>query len=91
MVNEIQSIQMYPSSYNKEKYQYKEIHSQQIQQNKSAKYLGVVIDEHLTWKEHVNNICSKAIKAKAFLQQNLHHCPASMKSNCYTSLVRPIQ
>ena len=66
------------------------IHSQQIQQNKSAKYLGVVTDQHLTWKEHVNNICSKAIQAKAFLQQNLHQCPASVKSNCYTSLVRPI-
>ena len=50
----------------------------------------MVIDQHLTWKEHVNNICSKAIKAKAFLQRNLHQCPASIKSNCYTSLVRPI-
>ena len=67
-----------------------QIHSQQIQQSNSAKYLGVVIDQHLTWKEHVNNICSKAIKAKAFLQRNLHQCPASVKSNCYTSLVRPI-
>ena len=67
-----------------------QIHSQQIQQNKSAKYLGVVIDEHLTWKEHVNEICSKAIKAKAFLQRNLHRCPVLVKSNCYTSLVRPI-
>ena len=67
-----------------------QIHGQQIQQSNSAKYLGVVIDQHLTWKEHVNNICSKAIKAKAFLQRNLHQCPASVKSNCYTSLVRPI-
>ena len=43
-----------------------------MQQNKSAKYLRVVIDEHITWKEHVNEICSKAIKAKPFLQRNLH-------------------
>ena len=67
-----------------------QIHGQQIQQNKSAKYLGVVIDEHLTWKEHVNEICSKAIKAKACLQRNLHRCSVLVKSNCYTSLVRPI-
>ena len=46
-----------------------QIHNQQIQQNKSTKYLGVVIDKHLTWKERVNDICSKAIKAKAFLQR----------------------
>jgi len=64
--------------------------SQHIQQNKSVKYLGVVIDEHLSWKEHVNNICSKATKAKAFLQRNLYYCPASLKSTCYTSMVRPI-
>ena len=47
---------------------YYQTYNQQIQQNKSAKYLGVVIDEHLTWKDHVSNICSKAIKTKAFLQ-----------------------
>ena len=47
---------------------YYQIYNQQIQQNKSAKYLGVMIDEHLTWKDHVNDICSKAINAKAFLQ-----------------------
>ena len=49
-----------------------------------------MIDEHLTWKEHVNEICSKAIKAKAFLQRNPHRCPVLVKSNYYTSLVRPI-
>ena len=58
MPNEIQSIQMYPSSYNKEKDQYKALLSNPY----------IVIDQHLTWKEHVYNICSKAIKAKAFLQ-----------------------
>ena len=84
---------MYPSSYNKKKTYIKhcyQIHSQQIRQNKSAKYLGVVIDEHLTWKEPVNDICSKAIKAKAFLQRNLFRCPITVKSNCNASLVRPI-
>ena len=45
---------------------YYQIHNQQIQQNKSAKYLGVVIDGHLTWKDYVNDIYSRAIKAKPF-------------------------
>ena len=39
---------------------------------------------------HVNDICSKAIKAKAFLQRNLHRCSPSVKSNCHASIVRPI-
>ena len=48
-----------------------QIHSQQIQQCISTKYLGVVIDDRLTWKEHINDIYCKAIKSKAFLQRNL--------------------
>ena len=42
-----------------------------------------VIDGHLTWKDHTNDICSRAINAKAFLQWNFHRCPPSVKSNCY--------
>ena len=49
-----------------------------------------MIDGHLTWKDNVNDICSKAIKAKAFLQRNLYPCPLSVKSTCYTSTVRHI-
>ena len=49
--------------------------------------MGVIIDEHLTWKEHVNEIGSKAIRAKAFLQRNFFRSPTQVKSNCYTSLV----
>ena len=37
-----------------------------------------------------NDISSKAIKAKAFLQHNLFQCPTTVISNCCTSLVRPI-
>ena len=44
----------------------------------------------LTDHQVVNDICSKAIKAKAFLQCYLFRCPTTVKSNCYTSLVRPI-
>jgi len=61
----------------------RQMHSQQIQQNKSAKYLRVAIDNRLTWKEHVSITCSKAINAKAFMQRHLYHCPASLKSTCY--------
>jgi len=63
-----------------------QIHSQHTQQTKSAKYLGVVIEE---WKEHVNNICSKATKAKAFLQRNFYSL-TKIHLSCYTSMVRPM-
>jgi len=66
------------------------IHNQQLQQVSSAKYLGITIDSHLSWKDHIDEICSKANSAKAFLRRNIHQCPRSIKSNCYKIFARPI-
>ena len=66
------------------------IQGQEIQEVSSAKYLGITIDQHLNWNNHVKQISSKANKIKCFLQRNLKHCPINIKANCYKSLVRPI-
>ena len=55
-----------------------------------AKYLGVTIDQHLFWSEHIKQITNKANRVKSFLQRNLHSCPPQIKSNCYKALVKPI-
>ena len=55
-----------------------------------AKYLGVTIDEHLSFNEHVNRIAHKANTVKAFLQRNIKSCPLQVKENCYRMMVRPI-
>jgi len=55
-----------------------------------AKYLGVHIDETLSWNSHVDFVCNKANNVRAFLQRNLRQCPLSVKERCYLSLVRPI-
>ena len=55
-----------------------------------AKYLGVTIDEHLSFNEHVNRIAHKANTVKAFLQRNITSCPLQVKENCYRIMVRPI-
>ena len=55
-----------------------------------AKYLGVTIDQHLSWSEHIKQITNKANRVKGFLQRNLHSCPIQIKSNCYKALVKPI-
>ena len=54
------------------------------------KYLGVIIDKKLNWLEHINMISVKADAVRGFLQQNLTKCPPSVKSSCYTIIVRPI-
>jgi len=59
------------------------IQGQEIQEVSSAKYLGITIDQHLTWNNHVKQVTSKANKIKYFLQRSLKHCPIHVKVNCY--------
>ena len=61
-----------------------------IKEVRHAKYLGVIIDHHLSWNEHIIYITSKTNNVKCFLQYNLSQCPTHIKSNCYQSLVHPI-
>ena len=39
------------------------IRNKEINRTKSTKSLGVMIDEHLVWKEHINSISIKASRA----------------------------
>ena len=43
-----------------------------------AKYLGVVIDQHLNWNEHTKQVASKAIRINAFLHRYLYQCPPTI-------------
>jgi len=61
-----------------------------IQEVTHAKYLGVVIDQHLNWNEHIKQVASKATKINAFLYRNLYHCPHRVKCNVYKAMVRPV-
>ena len=65
------------------------IHGTPISETDSAKYLGVVIDSKLNWKEQYKNINLKCNKTLAFLRRNLGSCPRQIKSQCFTTLVRP--
>ena len=58
--------------------------------NEFSKYLGVTIDEHLTWNDLVKTVISKANKVKGFLQRNIKYCPSIVKVRCFNSMIRPI-
>ena len=66
------------------------IDNYKIQEVAHAKYLGVVIDQHLTWNDHIKLIASKATKVNSFLHHNLYQCPPIVRCNIYKSMVRPI-
>ena len=67
-----------------------QIHDIPIQETPSAKYLGVVIDSKLTWKEQYRNISKKCYNTLAFLRRNLPpNCPRQVREKSFTTLVRP--
>ena len=44
-------------------------------------YLGVILDQHLSWNEHIKQTANKATIVNAFLHRNLYQCPSLVKSN----------
>ena len=54
------------------------------------KYLGVLIDNKLTWSAHTDHTVKKANGTLYFLVQNFKHCSPDIKLKCDLSLVHPI-
>ena len=69
-------------------YNYK-LHGHTLKNETSTKYLGVTIDNKLCWNSHTDNITKKANSSLAFLRRNLQISQRHIKTNAYTTLVRP--
>ncbi len=66
------------------------INNTEINEASSYCYLGVTLDNHLTLREHVNNIyrkCSTRIKLLSRVRQNMGPFVAN---TIYTTMIRPI-
>ena len=55
----------------------------------SYKYLGVQIDENLTWKNQIKSVTEKASRAIGFLKYAKHFLPEAIVKSLYTSIVEP--
>ena len=66
------------------------INQHQIERSTHATYLGVTIDEHLKWTDHVDKIVAKANATIGFLKRNFSSCNLTVKKNCYLTMVQPI-
>ena len=66
------------------------IRGQALETVTSAPYLGVTIDNKLTWTEHIDKLCKKANRTLGFLKRNLKTKNQDIKKGAYTSLVRPL-
>ena len=62
----------------------------QLKSVKQHKYLGVWINEKLSWQTHILCTCNKANRTLRFLQRNLRICPTYLKEQAYKQLVLPV-
>ena len=56
----------------------------------SSKYLGVTLNDHLTWNDHIQNMVTSANKTLGFLRRNIRTKDSSIREIAYITLVRPI-
>ena len=65
------------------------INDHKLENVKHHPYLGITLDQTMSFIPHLNNITSKATRVLNFIKQNLSKCSQYTKSNTYFSLVRP--
>jgi hypothetical protein len=66
------------------------IHDKPVTQTKNAKYLGVMINEKLSWNPHIDEVVKKSNKTLGFIKRNFYKSNKNIKLKCYLTLVRPI-
>ena len=55
-----------------------------------AKYLGLTLDQHLSFNEHIDIIYKKANTSLSFIRHNTYFCSRSVKLDAYKTYVLPI-
>ena len=55
-----------------------------------VKYLGIYLNNKLTWHDHIDYICNKANRLLSFLKQNLHSCHKYVKEYAYKQLLSTV-
>ena len=66
------------------------IHGKSLTPTNNAKYLGVLINDKLSWNPHIDEVIKKSNKTLGFIKRNFSKCNKNIKLKCYTTLVRPI-
>ena len=60
-----------------------------ITQVQSSKFLGVYVDQHLSWKEHISNISTKIAKNLGILTRISRILPPQTRTALYYTLIHP--
>ena len=62
---------------------------QLLTQTSATKFLGVYIDEHLTWKDHISYLCKQISKSIGMLFRSRFSLSSKTKLTLYYSLIHP--
>ena len=60
-----------------------------LERKSYVKYLGVLIDENLSWKHHILHIASKISTSIGIIARLRHFVPLSTLQHIYRSLIQP--
>ena len=65
------------------------INGKPIQEKEYAKYLGILIDNKLTWEYQMQHIDSKIVKGNSILAKLRHYVPKHVLHNLYNAFIQP--
>ena len=60
-----------------------------LERKEYLRYLGVLLDEHLTWKYHIDYVTSKVSKTVGIIARLRHFVPFQILTSIYRSLILP--
>ena len=63
------------------------IRNVELQESDCVKYLGVLIDNNLTWKKHIAHVNNKIAKSIGLLAKLRHHALKSILCNTYNAFI----
>ena len=66
-----------------------QIKNASIERKESTKFLGVIVDEHLGWKDHVSAVASKITKSIGIISKSRYYLSQKSLFMLYYSLIYP--
>ena len=61
-----------------------------LKRKQFIKYLGVLIDEHLSWKTHRDSLCNKISRIVGVISKLRHYLPTRVLLTMYRSMIHPL-
>ena len=66
------------------------LYGAQLERVSKFKFLGVTVDDKLSWTDHVVSTCGRAKRLLGYIHRQFHHCGKPTILRLYRSLVLPL-